>query len=79
MDNTPELNPGIRELMYREPLDGLEKFLFWHSDNNTLSIIIRDEREKRMYAFQVPNDKGLEAFAHPFAYMPTDCKGVELP
>lgn len=79
MENQPELNPGIRELCHREPLDGLEKFLFWHSDDNTLSVIIRDEKEKRMYAFQVPNDKGLEAFKHPFAYMPDGCEGVELP
>lgn len=60
------------ELPYRE-LDhrrahGVEVFLQWHKRSNTLRLILNDEKEGLQYKFPVPNDKGLDAFYHPFAF-----------
>lgn len=66
-----EQNNGRQELMARQN-DGLSVFLNWHREANILSIVLIDNKQTPPFAteFTVPNDKGLEAFNHPFAYMP---------
>jgi hypothetical protein len=60
------------ELSYKE-LDvrrahGIEVFLQWHKRSNTLRLVLNDEIEGLQYKFPVPNDKGLDALNHPFAW-----------
>lgn len=73
-----ELNPEIRELDHRPKQDGIEKFLLWHSDTNLVSMVLIDEKESKLFAFEVPNDQALEAFKHPFIFKPETCEGIEL-
>lgn len=65
-----ELNDEV-ELMERRN-DGVQVFLNWHREANILTIALIDNKQTPPFAteFTVPNDKGLEAFNHPFAYMP---------
>lgn len=76
--NLPEFDPDVRELSHRPTLNGLEKFLLWHKESNAISVLLRDEKENKLYAFEVPPDKALDAFEHPFAYKPDECNGVPL-
>jgi hypothetical protein len=66
-----ERQPDTHELNSRRS-DGLEVFLLWHQTNNVLSIALTDYKQQPPFQaeFLVPNDKGNEAFHHPYAYMP---------
>lgn len=52
--------------------DGIEVFLRWHKGANILTVALIDNKQEPPFAteFVVPNDKGMEAFEHPYAYMP---------
>lgn len=62
---------GREELMHRRN-NGVEVFLYWYRENNVLSILLNDEQANPPLSteFNVPNDKGLEAFNHPFVWLP---------
>jgi hypothetical protein len=49
-------------------IGGLSIYLYWHRQSNTLSGCVIDEATERTLVFEVPNDKGLDAFYHPMAY-----------
>lgn len=52
--------------------DGIEVFLMWHREANILTIALIDEKVEPPFAteFIVPNDKGMQAFEHPYAWLP---------
>lgn len=60
----------VEELSYRRS-GQVEVFLRWLRDFNVIFIALQDEQDLDR-AFLVPNDKGNDAFEHPFAYMPPD-------
>lgn len=66
------------ELMERRG-DGLEVFLNWHREANILTIAMIDYKQEPPFTteFIVPNDKGMEAFEHPYAWLPEN-KTVRL-
>ena len=66
-----ELRADTHELNHRLS-DGIEVFLLWHSTANILSIALTDHKQSPPFAaeFLVPNDKGNDAFYHPYAFMP---------
>jgi hypothetical protein len=59
------------ELAHRQN-DGIQVFLFWHKQANILTIALIDAKQNPPFAteFEVPNEKGMEAFNHPYAHMP---------
>jgi hypothetical protein len=58
---------GGRELAARES-DRLRVRLFWHAEENVLSVSVDDSSSGHLFEFAVPRDRGLDAFYHPFAY-----------
>ena len=52
--------------------DGIEVFLMWYRKHNVLSIMLDDMKANPPVhtEFFVPNDKGVEAFEHPYAWLP---------
>ena len=66
-----ELNNDTEELMFRRN-NGLEVFLMWHKEANFLSIVMNDEGSTPPLKteFIVPNDRGVMAFEHPYAWLP---------
>lgn len=70
------LDEARRELMHRRS-NNLEVFLYWYHSRNILSILLVDEDISPAITteFLVPNDQGLAAFNHPFAYMPDGTPG----
>lgn len=68
MAKTKEL-PQVEELAYRRS-GQTEVFLKWLRVADVIFIALKDDNEELDRAFLVPSDKGLDAFEHPFAYLP---------
>jgi hypothetical protein len=47
---------------------GLEVALLWQPDENTVSVAVEDERTGEAFEIEVPGDKAMEAFEHPYAF-----------
>jgi hypothetical protein len=58
---------GGQELAARES-DGLRVRLFWHAEDDALTVSVDDSSSGHLFEFGVPRDRGLDAFYHPFAY-----------
>ena len=64
--STTALN--CRELAHRVN-DGIEVSLFWEKVGDVLSLEVYDARTEEHFAIEVPRDRALEAFRHPYAYI----------
>lgn len=79
MENKPpEFDLDVREINYQEPTNGVEKIMLWFRESNILHLVILDHHVSVEYEFQVPNDKAMDAWKHPFTYKPEDCNGTEM-
>jgi hypothetical protein len=56
-----------RELAARES-DGIHVLLFWHPDENALTVSVEDARVGDRFQLAVSPERALDAFYHPFAY-----------
>jgi hypothetical protein len=63
-------NRTRRELAQRTN-GGLEITLYWHPDTNRTSIDVHDNGLDETISFPVPAGRALDAFHHPFVYLPT--------
>jgi hypothetical protein len=64
------MSPAVRrsrELAARES-DGIQVLLFWHPDENALTVSVEDARDGDRFRLAVAPDRALDAFYHPFAY-----------
>jgi hypothetical protein len=57
-----------RELAHRVR-DGVEVSLFWDHVGDTLTLEVYDTRSDEYFEVEVPRDRALDAFRHPFAYL----------
>lgn len=73
-----EAELALRELAHRK-VGGLAVFLYWHKGSNTLSEVVIDDGLNQTIVFSVPNDKGLDAFYHPFPYAQREGVGFSVP
>jgi hypothetical protein len=55
------------ELAHRRQA-GIDVALLWQPDDNTVSVAVEDERTGEAFEVEVPRDKALEAFEHPYAF-----------
>jgi hypothetical protein len=62
----PEPSDPRRELARRES-GGVEVALYWNPDDDTTSIEIWQADSELTLRFDVPPDRALDAFHHPFA------------
>ena len=67
------LDDTKHELNHRKR-DGIEVFLYWYKTHNVLAILLNDTKAQPPLhtEFFVPNDKGMHAFEHPYAYLPNE-------
>jgi hypothetical protein len=56
-----------RELAARES-DGIHVLLFWHPDENALTVSVEDARVGDRFQLAVSPERALDAFYHAFAY-----------
>jgi hypothetical protein len=56
-----------RELAHRSS-NGIEVSLFWTKVGNILTVEVFDTKSDEFFALEVPSDKALDAFHHPYAY-----------
>lgn len=58
-----------RELAHRRN-GALDIFLLWHPEDDSVSILVEDLRTGVRVALDVEQRSALEAFRHPFSYVP---------
>jgi hypothetical protein len=63
-----------RELDHRKS-DGIEVALVWNPRTDQVLISMVDERRGGTLEFEVAARDALEAFHHPFAFAPANCRG----
>jgi hypothetical protein len=56
-----------RELAHRSS-NGIEVSLFWMKVGNTLTVEVLDTKSDEFFVLEVPSDRALDAFHHPYAY-----------
>jgi hypothetical protein len=66
MANT--LSPNLRELAQRRSAN-LEVTLLWNRRSRRVWISIHDLASDEQHAAPVPDDRALDAFDHPYAYL----------
>ena len=47
---------------------GVEVTLFWHSEDDELSLSVADSASGDAFAFEVDSSTAVDAFYHPYAY-----------
>jgi len=57
-----------RELAHRAS-NGVSVWLFWAQVGDTLTVEVYDERQDEFFELDVPRDRALDAFHHPYAYL----------
>ena len=57
-----------RELAHRFD-HGIHVSLFWDAVGDTLSLEVYDAKAEEYFEIDVPRDRALDAFRHPFAYL----------
>jgi hypothetical protein len=56
------------ELASRES-DGIVVSLYWTKVGDTLTLAVEDKRSCESFELDVPKDRALDAFHHPYAYL----------
>ena len=59
-----------RELAHRAG-NGIEVWLFWEKVADTLTLEVYDTKTDEYFEVEVPRDRALDAFHHPYAYAAT--------
>jgi hypothetical protein len=62
--------PHIEELASRESA-GIQVSLFWSREDNTLSVVVRDNWTNEEFSLAAEPEEAMDVFRHPFAYAAT--------
>jgi hypothetical protein len=57
-----------RELAHRAS-NGIDVWLYWEIVGDTLSLEVYDSKDDEYYEIDVPKDRAMDAFRHPFVYL----------
>jgi hypothetical protein len=67
---------GLHELAYRIS-GGMEIRLYWDADEDSTSVEVWQPASGELLLLEVPRERALEAFYHPFADLPRALVAVE--
>jgi hypothetical protein len=65
---TTTLSPHLRELAHRRSAN-LDVTLLWNTQSRQVWVSIHDLANDQQRAAPVPQDRALDAFNHPYAYV----------
>jgi len=65
-----ELRPQLRELAHRTAND-IDVSLFWRPADNALLLLLVEVPTGVLFEVPVPPEHALDAFNHPYAYLPS--------
>jgi len=57
-----------RELAHRSN-DGIDVWLYWDRVGDALTLELYDAKDDELFALEVPKDRAMDAFRHPFVYL----------
>jgi hypothetical protein len=66
---TKEQERRLRELATRRG-DGIEVSLHWRPEDDAVVLTVADWKSGESFEIEVERDRALDAFRHPFAYVP---------
>jgi hypothetical protein len=66
---------GLRELAYRVS-GGMEIRLYWNADEDSTSVEVWQPASGELLLLEVPRERALEAFYHPFADLPRSLEAL---
>ena len=49
--------------------DGIRVSLYWDKVDDTLTLVVYDAKSSTYFELDVPRDRALEAFHHPYAFL----------
>jgi hypothetical protein len=55
----------------------VDVILLWNRDENIVSIDVTDWIAQKHFRVEVPGERALDAFHHPFAYAPLETRSPE--
>jgi hypothetical protein len=58
----------IRRELAQRTTNGVSVSLFWETVGNTLSLEVYDEAADEFFQLDVPKDRAMDAFHHPYVY-----------
>jgi hypothetical protein len=67
-ENPVNTSTSARELDHRVA-DGIHVTLVWYPATNQVAVIVFDEGSGESFELDVPADRALDAFHHPYAYL----------
>jgi hypothetical protein len=59
--------PAFRELSHRAT-DGVEVGLYWSTADDTLVLVVADDRFGDFFQLEVSSTEAVDAFEHPYAH-----------
>jgi hypothetical protein len=65
-----------RELAHRSS-NGIEVSLFWTKVGNILTVEVLDTKADEFFVLEVPSDRAMDAFHHPYAYRAAASRALE--
>jgi hypothetical protein len=66
---------GFHELAYRVS-SGMEIRLYWNADEDSTSVEVWQPASGELLLLEVPRERALEAFYHPFAELPRSLEAL---
>jgi hypothetical protein len=66
---TKEEEMTARTELAHRTADGIEVALYWTKVGDLLTLEVYDTRSEERFELEVPRDRALDAFRHPFAYL----------
>jgi hypothetical protein len=72
------MDANLIELAQRKG-DGVEVGLYWRRGTDEVVLVVSDERTGESFGVEVPGERAMDAFRHPFVYVSSPCAGLVAP
>ena len=72
------MDTNLIELAERKG-DGIAVGLYWRRGTDEVVLVVSDERTGLDYGVEVPGDRAMDAFRHPFVYVSSPSAGLVAP
>jgi hypothetical protein len=59
--------------------DGVQVGLYWRQGTDEVVLVVSDEKTGESFGVEVPGDRAMDAFHHPFVYVSSPGAGVVAP
>ena len=69
------MDTNLIELAERQG-DGIAVGLYWRQGTDEVVLVVSDEKTGESFGVEVPGERAMDAFHHPFVYVSSACAGL---